>query len=201
MNIEYENGFLNGKFMKSYIDNKILLKSTDKIDEMKKIIFHALGSFVTLSQIAEYVLSTMIKIKKISNNKGNLLLLQEAFDNALSVFDMNDINLSKEPTLSAVLNNLFQSGLLSKDVYLKSKFITENRNEFVHNYFINKPKCLVDLKQMKIFVLQVLYSSLSLNQLIVNSFEIFNTDVLKKNPSLESYLSKFRDAFIGEFKA
>jgi hypothetical protein len=102
--------------------------------------------------------------------------------------------------MGTVLNNLMQSELISKDYYDRIKFINSNRNNFAHNYFMRFPKALKGKEEMKLLIVQIFYTVLSLNQLIIEVYSSFKNNVIEKNPVMLDFLHDFNELFIGEFK-
>lgn len=200
MKIIFENGYLKGKYAQSYIDKKNKLRSNRKLEDVKSVMFLALGSFVGLSQVAEYTMTSIINITRVYRKNVDDDKLKSLFQIALNKFDIDDYELDKANTLGPVLNDLKQLNLITEEQYLDCRFLVDNRNDFIHNYFMNRPRILVDVKQMKILILQLFYSTLGLNQLINMVFEKFELEVIQKHPSLVEYLNDFNEMFIGEFK-
>lgn len=199
-NIEYENGYLHSNYAKSYLDRKKDIRSSYDVEKIKPILFMSLGTVIALSQIAEYSLFGMITINNVVKRNPLDDKLEEVYQEILDTFNINNIEIEKPPTLSIVLNNLKQSNLISIEMYKKSKFIVNNRNNFTHNYFLKFPKSLGDLDEMKELVMMLIYTILSMNQLINEVFSGFKEKMLMAKPSMVDFLNDFSSLFIAEFK-
>lgn len=199
-NIEYENGYLHGKYAKSYWNKKKEIKALSDESRVKSSLFISLGSVIALSQIAEYVLFNICSVSKMLDSNPSQDKMNEIFDSIITSFNIDEIEIEKPPKLATVLNNLKQSGLISEETHREISFIRINRNNFAHNYFMRYPKALKELNEMKIFILQSFYTVLSLNQLINEVFQTFKEEVLIKHSSMLDFLNDFNKLFIGEFK-
>ena len=197
--VEYENGYLKGKYAQSYLSKKKEFKLLNEESQLKSTLFILLGSVVALSQIAEYVFFNISSINKVLDSNPSKEKMSIIFNDILNTFDIDDIELEKAPTLGVALNNIMQSGIISSELYESVKFISSNRNNFSHNYFMKYPKALKGIKEMKLFVLQSFYTVLALNQLINEVFASFRDKTLSKQPDMENFLIDFNKLFIGEF--
>jgi len=197
--IEYENGYLKGKYAQSYWTKKKELKTLIEESQVKSTLFISLGSVVALSQIAEYVFFNISNINKVLDSNPSKDKMSIIFYDILNTFNIDEIELEKAPTLGVALNNIMQSGLISSESYESVKFICSNRNNFSHNYFMKYPRALKGINEMKLFVLQSFYTVLALNQLINEVFTSFKDKTLSKHPDMGNFLKDFNKLFIGEF--
>jgi hypothetical protein len=198
--IEYENGYLKGKYAQSYWDKKNEIKLLNDEKQLKSALFMSIGSTIALSQIAESVFYNITRIKKIIDSNPPEDKIKQVIDETLTSFSIDEVEIEAAPGLGTVLNNLRQSHLITDDEHEDIKFIKNNRNNFAHNYFLKYPKALKGTKEMRLLVVQCYYTILSLNQLINVVFKRFKDDTIFSHPSMEQFLSDFNQLFIGEFK-
>ena len=144
-------------------------------------MFSSLGALVAFSQVAEYALNPIAEMSRISEEDLDDESIEKTLQDIIDSFDLETIKLKKQPTLGPSLEKLYNCGILNQDMYESSKFISENRNNFVHNYFMNRPKSLKDLIDMKLLALQIIYTEQAIFQILSFVSDEFRKTILEKD--------------------
>lgn len=200
MKIVYENDYLYGEYRSIYYDKKYDVAKIVTIEKAKAALFVSLGATVALSQIAEFFLDSICDMYEAAKVDIQLNTLEVMLENFINEFDIDKIKTIKKPTLGKAIKKLYTQGIIDTHLYESSLFIAKNRNDFIHNYFINKPKSLASIIEMKILIDQMFYTVFSLNQFINKIYTDFKEKVSDKNDIISNYIDKFGEIFIGELK-
>jgi len=196
--IFFDVSLLKEEFKSNYWKIVGELSKNEINKKLQEILYVGLGGIVSLSQIAEYSFKSICDLFELIDKNISDEELENAFNYVLENIDNQDSMIENPLTLGKVFNKLLNLGIISTEFYEKYDFLVENRNIFIHHYFVVNPKTLKEPGNLKSIIKEIYFTLNMFHQIIKDVFASFKEISLERNKNLLILLDKIGNLFVGD---